>query len=256
MTPPIEAARIDGTSELGVVGSAGLAETRRGDDLARLSQRPLSLEELQAVARDRSVRGLLVRARIAGAEARTRQALAAFYPALTTRSEYVRLDDQIEFEDPLGGGTFIAQDDEVFSQTTTLGFLLWDGGGRGASWRASRASEEMVRAQAARELQLLDREVAQSYLSWAEALQESAVLAASVEALEGALERARSLEALGRATRSDVLVVEVELERTRYDMRRLRDIAADARDELTRLLSLPAEATLVEPAPRETESLL
>src|SRR5690606_20011603 len=167
-----------------------------------------------------------------------------------------RLDDQIEFEDALGGGTFIAQDDEVFSQTTTLGFLLWDGGGRGASWRASRASEEMVRAQAARELQLLDREVAQSYLSWAEALQESAVLAASVEALEGALERARSLEALGRATRSDVLVVEVELERTRYDMRRLRDIAADARDELTRLLSLPAEATLVEPAPRETESLL
>lgn len=180
----------------------GEAPASSPGDLPDLATRPIPLRELQALARRRSPRQLALRARLAAAEARTRQSLATFLPWLSTRSEYIRYDDQIEFDDPLGGGSFIAQDDEVFSQSTTASWLLWDFGGREATYRASRAEEIGEQANVERDLQRLDREVAEAYLAWAEARQEVAVLEASVDALAGSLSLARDLESVGRAMRS------------------------------------------------------
>jgi outer membrane protein len=230
-------------------GAAPSGPSGPSGDLELIADRILPLAELQSLSRRRHPRRRELAARLSAATARVRQAQSAYFPTLSTRGEYSRVESEVAFPDPGGGPPIVVVDRDAYNQATTLGFLVFNGGARGASYRASRGELEAEEQLVARDFQDLDLRVAEAVHAYVEARQEAEVLVASTASLEGALKIAQDLESVGRATRADVLVVEVQLERTRFDARRLEDSARSAREELATLLYLHPDTDFVLESP-------
>ncbi|MBN1442033.1 MAG: TolC family protein, partial [Planctomycetes bacterium] len=196
-----------------------------------------SLKDAQREARRRNPTADRLEARIAAAAAREGQIRSAFYPRLHTSGQYLRLDEEVAFRDPLGT-VYVVQDREAYTQVTSLTYNVWDWGETWFAAHAGSLDTQRERVLGRRALQALDFQVARLFFAILETEQEIEVQAASVATLQGALDLARSLRDVGRGTEADVLVVEVSLERGKYHQRWLQDRLDDLRDELRLLLEL------------------
>jgi len=195
------------------------------------------LLELQRAARLSNPNVEEWNALVAAAEARSRQARSLYFPMLSTSGQFLRLEEEIAFRDPVGN-SIVVQDRDTYTQTTTLGYEAFDWGKRHHLHQASQQRTIGTAAQRRRALQGLDFRAASFLYSILEAQRDREVAEASVKSLEGALARARELRGVDRATEADVLVVEANLERRRFQVRQLEDLTQRLEDDLQRLLGV------------------
>jgi len=224
----------------GPLDSEGLASTsslKRALGAIDAVEQPLSLTDLQGLARRRNPNVEEWRARTAAASARTRQVRSLYFPHLRSDGSYVRLDEGISFSDPVGGEIVVA-DQETYEQTTVLAYDAFDWGRRHFLHQSSLQEEGSAEARLVRAMQELDFRVASVYFGIFETRRDLDVSRASVTSLEGALARARDLRAVDLVTDADVLVVEARLERRRFETLQLRRLASRRVEDLVHLLDL------------------
>ena len=204
---------------------------------------PLTLQDLQLLARSKAPAVDRWRGLVAAADARERQARSLQFPNLRSDGQFLLLEDEVAFTDPVGG-SIIVQDRRAYTQRTSLRYTAWDWG-RVRSLAEARQQERVgTEAQRDRALEQLDLHVAQLFFAILRARADRSALDASVESLAGALTLARDLEAVGRANQADVLVVEANLSRRRFESRELGDLIRNLEEDVLRLLEFAQGSTL------------
>ena len=222
---------------------AGAPDAGQWTDRAVDPSSELSLLDLQRLARQRNPVVAEWAARVAAAEARGRQVRSLYWPTLRSAGQFLLLEDEVAFSDPVFG-SIVVQDRRAYTQQTHLSYTVFDWGHRHFLHQARLQDEIGTRERRRRALQELEFHVARLYFGLFEARKDLEVAMASVESLTGALELARNLRRVGRANDADVLVVEANLERRSFTARQIEDLIANLQEDLARLLDLPQDTAL------------
>jgi outer membrane protein len=227
--------------------------------LSSLRAETWTLDHALEVALKNSPDARIARQRVAGAEALTEQARAAWYPQLSVQGRYLETNSpMMAFGSILNQRAFNFGLDfnhpgriDDLNATGTVAYNLYSGGraaaGLAAAREGARAAAEDLRAAQ----QQLGAEVVKSCLDIRKAREAVAAVDAGVQAYAAAVAVARARYEAGQMLKADLLSLEVQLAQTRETLATARHGAALADRAFLYVLGLDAAGGGVELAPAD-----
>jgi outer membrane protein TolC len=221
-----------------------------------LRAEPWTLDRALEVALKNSPDARIARQRVAGAQALSEQARAAWYPQLSLQARYLETNSpMMAFGSILNQRAFNFGLDfnhpgriDDFNATGTVAYNIYSGGRASAGLAAAKggalAAEQDVRAAQ----QQLGAEVVKTWLNIRKAQEAVAAVEAGVKAYAAAVSVAQARFDAGQMLKADLLSLEVQLAQTQENLAAARHGAALAERAFLYVLGLDAAGGTVEPA--------
>jgi outer membrane protein TolC len=221
-----------------------------------LRAEPWTLDRALEVALKNSPDARIARQRVAGAQALSEQARAAWYPQLSLQARYLETNSpMMAFGSILNQRAFNFGLDfnhpgriDDLNATGTVAYNIYSGGRASAGLAAAKggalAAEQDVRAAQ----QQLGAEVVKTWLNIRKAREAVAAVEAGVKAYAAAVSGAQARFDAGQMLKADLLSLEVQLAQTQENLAAARHGAALAERAFLYVLGLDAAGGTVEPA--------
>jgi len=248
----------------GTLSLSGLSSAARAEESATTDTLHLSLEQAITEATARSSKLAALDARLDAARGASQTARAGRFPTLNVSAGYSRLSEVDPFSLTLpvvGKMELFPNPSDRYRARAGATWPLFTGGRIGAAIDA--AIEVETASGAARQSGRLDLvlETTNAYWGLVTAREEARVAREGARTLGAHLNDAEKRAEVGLAARSDLLAVEVERDRAELARLAAESRAADAEDELRRLLArdnaiLPRDSLALTPSATEAVTAL
>jgi outer membrane protein TolC len=224
---------------------------------ALLRAEPWTLDRALEVALKNSPDARIARQRVAGAQALSEQARAAWYPQLSLQGRYLETNSpMLAFGSILNQRAFNFGLDfnhpgriDDLNATGTVAYNLYSGGRASAGLAAAQGGARAAGQDLSAAQQQLGAEVVTAWLNIGKAREAVAAVAAGVKAYAAAVEVARARFEAGQMLKADFLSLEVQLAQTEENLAAARHGAALAERAFLFALGLDATGETVELAP-------
>ena len=221
-----------------------------------LRAEPWTLDQAVATALKNSPDARIARQRIAGAEAMTEQARAAWFPQVSLQGRYLETNSpMMAFGSILNQRAFNFGLDfnhpgriDDFNATGTVAYGLYSGGRASASLAAAKGGARAAAQDFRAAQQQLSAEVVKAWLNIGKAREAVGAVEAGVKAYTAAVGVAQARFDAGQMLKADLLSLEVQLAQTQENLAAARHGAALAERAFLFALGLDAAGQTVEQA--------